>query len=62
MHLKSIVVQREVLIVSSPLLLAQGNKRAMMRLTELKQQKGVKVGRKGARPTRKDAETECIVM
>lgn len=41
---------------------AQGNKRAMMRLTELKQQKGGRMGRKGARPTRKDAETECIIM
>jgi TPR repeat protein len=41
---------------------AQGNKRAMMRLTELKQQKGVKVAKKGARPTRKDAETECVIV
>jgi TPR repeat protein len=42
--------------------LAQGNKRAMQRLTELK-----KLGEKGAkgknhRPTRKEAETECIIM
>lgn len=41
---------------------AQGNKRAMQRLTELK-----KLGEKGAkgknhRPTRKEAETECVVM
>ncbi|GAA6014764.1 hypothetical protein JCM11491_001972 [Sporobolomyces phaffii] len=41
---------------------AQGNKRAMQRLTELK-----KLGEKGAkgknhRPTRKEAETECIIM
>jgi TPR repeat protein len=40
---------------------AQGNKRAMMRLTELKQQKDGRGGRKGARPTRKDAETECVI-
>uniref|UniRef100_V5GEU6 SKT5-like protein n=2 Tax=Kalmanozyma brasiliensis (strain GHG001) TaxID=1365824 RepID=V5GEU6_KALBG len=39
---------------------AQGNKRAMQRLTELKK-KGA-VGKKGARPTRKDAESECVVM
>lgn len=39
---------------------AQGNKRAMMRLTELKQQKAG-TGRKGARPTRKDAESECVI-
>ncbi|GAA5943815.1 uncharacterized protein JCM15063_006505 [Sporobolomyces koalae] len=41
---------------------AQGNKRAMQRLTELK-----KLGEKGAkgknhRPTRKEAETECTIM
>lgn len=39
---------------------AQGNKRAMQRLTELK-----KMGSKGgggARPTRKDAEKECVIM
>jgi TPR repeat protein len=41
---------------------AQGNKRAMMRLTELKQQKDGRGGKKGARPTRKDAESECVVM
>ncbi|BGP19420.1 hypothetical protein JCM10213v2_007509 [Rhodosporidiobolus nylandii] len=46
---------------------AQGNKRAMQRLTELKklgaQQKPASGGRGGkARPTRKDAETECVVM
>lgn len=40
---------------------AQGNKRAMQRLTELKKMKGG-VGKKGARPTRKDAESECVVM
>ena len=41
---------------------AQGNKRAMQRLTELKN-KGT-AGKKGGvmRPTRKDAESECIVM
>lgn len=41
---------------------AQGNKRAMMRLTELKQQRNTRTGKKGARPTRKDAEKECVVM
>ncbi|UZJ54646.1 hypothetical protein CBS101457_003966 [Exobasidium rhododendri] len=41
---------------------AQGNKRAMMRLTELKQQKGQKAGKKGTRPTRKDAESECVIV
>ncbi|PWN89375.1 HCP-like protein [Acaromyces ingoldii] len=41
---------------------AQGNKRAMMRLTELKQQRGSKGGKKGARPTRKDAESECVIV
>ncbi|TKY89585.1 hypothetical protein EX895_001370 [Sporisorium graminicola] len=40
---------------------AQGNKRAMQRLTELKKMKGLS-GKKGARPTRKDAESECVVM
>ncbi|GAC99609.1 SKT5-like protein [Pseudozyma hubeiensis SY62] len=40
---------------------AQGNKRAMQRLTELKKMKGG-MGKKGARPTRKDAEKECVVM
>lgn len=40
---------------------AQGNKRAMQRLTELKKLKGG-MGKKGARPTRKDAEKECVVM
>jgi TPR repeat protein len=39
---------------------AQGNKRAMQRLTELKKLKGSAA--KGARPTRKDAESECTVM
>ncbi|CAO1613666.1 unnamed protein product [Sympodiomycopsis kandeliae] len=38
---------------------AQGNKRAMQRLTELKKM-GAKAGK--ARPTRKDAEKECVVM
>lgn len=38
---------------------AQGNKRAMQRLTELKNM-GSKAGK--ARPTRKDAEKECVVM
>lgn len=33
-----------------------------MRLTELKQQKGAKMTKKGARPTRKDAESECIIV
>ncbi|KAJ1023132.1 hypothetical protein NDA16_003285 [Ustilago loliicola] len=40
---------------------AQGNKRAMQRLTELKKMKGLS-GKKGARPTRKDAESECTIM
>ncbi|EPQ31365.1 uncharacterized protein PFL1_00700 [Pseudozyma flocculosa PF-1] len=39
---------------------AQGNKRAMQRLTELKKMKG-QAGKKGARPTRKDAESECVI-
>lgn len=34
----------------------------MMRLTELKQQRGAKAGKKGARPTRKDAESECTIV
>lgn len=38
---------------------AQGNKRAMQRLTELKRM-GAKAGK--ARPTRGDAEKECVVM
>lgn len=37
---------------------SQGNKRAMQRLAELSQN----VKGKGARPTRKDAESECVVM
>ncbi|GAA5886417.1 hypothetical protein JCM6882_001631 [Rhodosporidiobolus microsporus] len=47
---------------------AQGNKRAMQRLTELKKlgadKRGAAGGKggKGARPTRKDAETECVLM
>ncbi|GAA6013318.1 hypothetical protein JCM10207_000853 [Rhodosporidiobolus poonsookiae] len=47
---------------------AQGNKRAMQRLTELKKLGADKRGMAGAkgkgqsRPTRKDAETECVVM
>ncbi|PWN53896.1 HCP-like protein, partial [Violaceomyces palustris] len=40
---------------------AQGNKRAMQRLTELKKMKGQASGKKGARPTRKDAESECVI-
>ncbi|WVQ75416.1 hypothetical protein IAR50_005037 [Cryptococcus sp. DSM 104548] len=40
---------------------AQQHKRAMQRLTELNNQKNVK-GKKGARPTRDDASSECIVM
>lgn len=58
--------------LSSSLLLsfaiaAQGNKRAMQRLTELKKlgadkrAPAGKGGKGGARPTRKDAETECII-
>lgn len=54
---------------------AQGNKRAMQRLTELKKMGNVKPGAAAGagggaavggvrrlRPTRKDAETECVVM
>ncbi|GAA5962490.1 hypothetical protein JCM21900_002499 [Sporobolomyces salmonicolor] len=42
---------------------AQGNKRAMQRLTELKKLGADKGGKgKNARPTRKEAETECVVM
>ncbi|GAA5868392.1 hypothetical protein JCM8547_002177 [Rhodosporidiobolus lusitaniae] len=46
---------------------AQGNKRAMQRLTELKKLGADKRGAAGvkggkARPTRKDAETECVLM
>ncbi|GJN93090.1 hypothetical protein Rhopal_006135-T1 [Rhodotorula paludigena] len=43
---------------------AQGNKRAMQRLTELKKLGADKRGQAGGkkRPTRKDAETECIIM
>ncbi|GAA5968397.1 hypothetical protein JCM11641_007624 [Rhodosporidiobolus odoratus] len=45
---------------------AQGNKRAMQRLTELKKlgsdKKGSAAGKGKVRPTRKDAETECVVM
>jgi len=37
----------------------QGNKRAMQRLQELNNSK---LAGKGARPTRKDAESECVVM
>ena len=33
----------------------------MQRLTELKKL-GTKAGKKGARPTRKDAESECTIM
>ncbi|KAE8258201.1 hypothetical protein A4X13_0g1834 [Tilletia indica] len=40
---------------------AQGNKRAIARLTELKRQ-GNRPGKRAARPTRKDAENECVVM
>jgi hypothetical protein len=38
----------------------QQNKRAMQRLAELNSNRGGKG--KGARPTRKDAENECVVM
>ncbi|GAA6020878.1 hypothetical protein JCM8202_005479 [Rhodotorula sphaerocarpa] len=42
---------------------AQGNKRAMQRLTELKKLGADRRGAGGKkRPTRKDAETECTVM
>lgn len=42
---------------------AQGNKRAMQRLTELKKLGADKRGAGGKkRPTRKDAETECTIM
>ncbi|KDE08145.1 hypothetical protein MVLG_01626 [Microbotryum lychnidis-dioicae p1A1 Lamole] len=46
---------------------AQGNKRAMQRLTELKKLGATRAGVKGgkgqqARPTRQEAATECIVM
>ncbi|CAD6924771.1 unnamed protein product [Tilletia controversa] len=40
---------------------AQGNKRAIARLTELKRQ-GNRPGKRTARPTRKDAENECVVI
>ncbi|KAK0567316.1 hypothetical protein OC844_000294 [Tilletia horrida] len=40
---------------------AQGNKRAIARLTELKRQ-GNRPGKRTTRPTRKDAENECVVM
>lgn len=38
---------------------AQGNKSAIDRLAELKRQVAIK---KGARPSRKNAESECVVM
>ncbi|PWN38830.1 HCP-like protein [Ceraceosorus guamensis] len=40
---------------------AQGNKRAMQRLTELKRMGG-KAGKTGKRPTRGDAQQECVVV
>ena len=40
--------------------LAQQHKRAMQRLTELNNQKNPKG--KGSRPTRHDAQSECVVM
>lgn len=39
---------------------AQGNKRAMNRLTELKRAGNKKTN--AARPTRQDAKEECIIM
>ncbi|BEJ13723.1 hypothetical protein CspHIS471_0308970 [Cutaneotrichosporon sp. HIS471] len=39
---------------------SQGNKRAMQRLAELNSNRGIKGS--GKRPTRKDAEGECVVM
>jgi len=41
--------------------LAQGNKRAMNRLTEMKRQ-GNRRGGPQARPTRQDAKEECVIM
>ncbi|CEH14363.1 Extracellular protein SEL-1 and related proteins [Ceraceosorus bombacis] len=40
---------------------AQGNKRAMQRLTELKRMGG-KAGKTGKRPTRGDAQQECVIV
>ena len=40
---------------------AQQHKRAMQRLTELNNSKNVK-GKRGARPTRHEASSECVVM
>jgi hypothetical protein len=41
---------------------AQGNKRAMVRLTELKQQGAQRNNKKVARPTRQQAKDECIIV
>jgi hypothetical protein len=38
----------------------QGNKRAMQRLAELNSNRNMKGS--GKRPTRKDAEGECVIM
>jgi uncharacterized protein len=49
----------------SPRPTAQGNKRAMQRLTELKKlgaEKGGRPSKNKERPTRQEAETECIIM
>lgn len=42
-------------------LLGQQHKRAMQRLTELSNAKNPK-GKKGARPTRHEASSECVIM
>lgn len=41
-------------------ILAQGNKRAMNRLTEMKRSGNRKINQ--ARPTRQDAKDECVIM
>jgi hypothetical protein len=43
-----------------PLPIAQGNKRAMNRLTEIKLG-GAKGAKGGARPTRQQAQGDCVI-
>jgi TPR repeat protein len=53
------------IVLTKRWMIAQGNKRAMQRLTELKKQaekgRAAMTSGKKARPTRKDAESECVI-
>lgn len=48
------------LLLTASLLIAQGNKRAMNRLTEMKRSGNKRANM--ARPTRQDAKDECVIV